>query len=357
MSASAKTNEWKVGLFVVLILGAAFVSVLWLGKDKLERKLIPAVTYLDESVQGLDVGAPVKFRGVTVGRVSQIGVAPDRRHVAILVNFYQEVLSSLGLRKADAKLDMTQPFAPPEARFQLASAGITGVRFLALDVLDPDRYPTPELPFPVPWNYVPAAPSTLKSLEDTFNKVAADIPTLLLETKRLLVEGRRFLQDVDARGLSKEAQTLMKHADQAILAVDARGLNDRARSALDDTRRTLATFEKLAQDVDGMVAELRDDDGELRTLLREATAMSARIRKALDDADIEATGQSVRRTADAVTDLAADARPVADGLQATLVELREATAAVRRLAEALERDPGALLHGRQPAAQPPGGSR
>ena len=65
---------------------------------------------------------------------------------------------------------------------------------------------------------VPAAPSTLKSLEDTFTKVAADIPTLLLEIKRLLVEGRRFLQDVDARGLSKEAQTLMKHADQAILA-------------------------------------------------------------------------------------------------------------------------------------------
>jgi len=81
--------------------------------------------------------------------------------------------------------------------------------------------------------------------------------------------------------------------------------------------------------------------------------MSARVRRALDDADVEGTSASVRRTADAVTDLAQDARPVADGLQATLVELREATAAVRRLAEALERDPGALLHGRQPAAQPP----
>ena len=51
-----------------------------------------------------------------------------------------------------------------EALFQLASAGITGVRFLALDVLDPTRYPTPELPFPVPWNYVPAAPSSLASM-------------------------------------------------------------------------------------------------------------------------------------------------------------------------------------------------
>jgi hypothetical protein len=78
-----QTNHWKLGLFVVTGLGIALATVFWLGLRRLNRDALPAVTYFDESVQGLDVNSPVKFRGVTLGTVSTITVAPDQRHVGL----------------------------------------------------------------------------------------------------------------------------------------------------------------------------------------------------------------------------------------------------------------------------------
>ena len=84
-----------------------------------------AVAYFDESVQGLDVGSPVKFRGVTVGDVSDITIAPDHRHVQVTSDIYVDALRRLGIGRARA---------PPKGgsstrclRMQLVSAGITGV--------------------------------------------------------------------------------------------------------------------------------------------------------------------------------------------------------------------------------------
>jgi len=66
------TNHWKLGLFVVVGMGLALATVFWLGLRRLNRDAIPIVTYFDESVQGLDVGSPVKFRGQLRGDRAQV---------------------------------------------------------------------------------------------------------------------------------------------------------------------------------------------------------------------------------------------------------------------------------------------
>jgi phospholipid/cholesterol/gamma-HCH transport system substrate-binding protein len=81
--ATTATNHWKLGLFILLALGVMIGTLFWLGAQRFQRMSFPAVTYFDESVQGLDVGSPVKFRGVTVGTVSDITIAPDHRHVQV----------------------------------------------------------------------------------------------------------------------------------------------------------------------------------------------------------------------------------------------------------------------------------
>lgn len=86
---AAPTNHWKLGLFVVV----GFVLVLStgavLGARSLRKEVVRYVSYFDESVQGLETGSPIKFRGVTIGNVGWIDVAPDHRHV--------EVTSELGV--------------------------------------------------------------------------------------------------------------------------------------------------------------------------------------------------------------------------------------------------------------------
>ena len=71
---SNQANYYKIGLFVVLGVAIAIVSVVILGAGSIFEKSIVMETYIDGSVQGLDVGSAVKFRGVQIGPRQQ-----DRR--------------------------------------------------------------------------------------------------------------------------------------------------------------------------------------------------------------------------------------------------------------------------------------
>jgi len=139
--ATTATNHWKLGLFVVLAIGVLIAVTFWMGARRFERDAFQAVSYFDESVQGLEVGSPVKWRGVTVGTVAEITVAPDGRQVQVTSDIYSDALSRLGLEQPVAG----GTFIDPNLRVQLASAGITGVRFLQTDFFDPVRYPPPVL--------------------------------------------------------------------------------------------------------------------------------------------------------------------------------------------------------------------
>ena len=68
---SAPSNHWKLGLFVVAGVGLFLALLGGLGARGLRKETVTYTTYFDESVQGLDVGSPVKFRGVTIGNVAE----------------------------------------------------------------------------------------------------------------------------------------------------------------------------------------------------------------------------------------------------------------------------------------------
>src|SRR5437899_1650471 len=97
------------------------------GGMKTPAGIAPAPA-LDASVQGLAVGSPVKFRGVTVGTVREITIAPDHRHVQVTADMYVDALVRLGL--STRAPESAEEFIAPSLRVQLASVGITGVRFI-----------------------------------------------------------------------------------------------------------------------------------------------------------------------------------------------------------------------------------
>jgi len=288
--ATTATNHWKLGLFVLLAIGTMLGALFWLGARRFRRESFPAISYFDESVQGLDVGSPVKFRGVTVGTVSDITIAPDHRHVQVTAEMYVDALVRLGLRTGAPKSG--EEFIAPNLRVQLASAGITGVRFIQTDFFDPERYPPPRLPFETPWNYVPSAPSTLKSVEEAAIEIINRLPVL----------------------------------------------EDRAKDTLADLRKTLGSFDALAT---GLGAE----DGSFYQAVHELRAAAMRVGRALDEAKLGATTASFRDTSASVGHAATGLGDAQDELQASLVALREALESVRTLADSLERDPSVLLRG------------
>jgi paraquat-inducible protein B len=288
--ATTATNHWKLGLFVLVGVGVMLGSLFWLGARRLRRVSFPAVSYFDESVQGLDVGSPVKFRGVTVGTVSDITIGPDHRHVQVTADMYVDALVRLGLRERAPRKG--EEFIAPNWRVQLASAGITGVRFIQTDFFDPERYPLPVLPFEPPWNYVPSVPSTLKNVEESAIELLNRLPVLA----------------------------------------------DRAKDTLADVRKTLGTVDRFAN-------ALTAEDGSFNLALGQLRAAAARVDKALDDAQLGRTTSAFRDTASSLGQAAAGVSDARAELQASLVALREALESVRALADSLERDPSVLLRG------------
>src|SRR5439155_344728 len=125
--ATTATNHWKLGLFVLLAVVALLGALFWLGARRFHRESFAAVSYFDESVQGLDVGSPVKFRGVTVGTVAEITIAPDHRHVQVTSNIY--LAARVDKAIDEAKLGATTAsMRDASASVGLAAAGVGEAR-------------------------------------------------------------------------------------------------------------------------------------------------------------------------------------------------------------------------------------
>jgi paraquat-inducible protein B len=288
--ATTATNNWKLGLFVVVGVVAMLGALFWLGARRFQRTSFPAVSYFDESVQGLDVGSPVKFRGVTVGTVSDITIAPDHRHVQVTSDIYVDAMQRLGLGERAPRPG--EEFMNPLLRTQLVSAGITGVRFLQTDFFHPGRYPEPVLPFAPPWNYIPSAPSTLKSVGDTATEVLNRLPEL---------ESR--------------------------------------------IAETLGTMNGTLTSIDRFVTSLQSGEGSFDRLLVQLRTTTSHVGTEIAAAKLSDTTASIRTAAGNVSTAANGFGDLREDLQASLASLRETLDSVRSVADSLERDPSVLLRG------------
>ncbi|MEL6716312.1 MAG: MlaD family protein, partial [Planctomycetota bacterium] len=130
-----KSNPVKLGLFVVLGVLLGVATAFWLGAQRLNEPFVRRVTYFDESVQGLELGAPLKLRGVVIGRVCGIGFGPEHRLVEVSMEVFVDKLVALRIvPDASAITDsVADSNLPEDLRIELASSGITGVKFLQVD--------------------------------------------------------------------------------------------------------------------------------------------------------------------------------------------------------------------------------
>jgi paraquat-inducible protein B len=340
--AGYETHRWKLGLFVLLGLATCFGALIALGASRFDTNTQSFVTYFDESVQGLEEGSPVKFRGVKIGSVSRITVAPDRRRVEVLCAVNVGVLERLGLRAEGGDPEPDTEFVPPDLRIQLASAGLaTGSKFLQADFFDPRVHPPPGLPFPTPANYIPATEST--SIEESLVHGLNDFPGLVASVRRTVDRVDRMVADLEKASFAQRTGAALEQAERTLAKaetkldeLDAAGLSDATARALQRAEAGLARVERLLDRVEGeggILADLEHTTEELR---------AAQLGRAV--ARVDAAALAVEEAAGAVAEVAGGdtARELDDGLRA----LREASHAVRRLADALERDADMLLKGR-----------
>jgi ABC-type transporter Mla subunit MlaD len=213
-----------------MIGAAALVAiVLIFGAKNLFAKSLTVETYIKESVQGLDVGAPVRFRGVRIGQVSMIGLSgPIYEDDIPFANRKQYVVVRMQITPPSSAeaAEYMQKLVVDGLRAQIRGQGITGVNYIELDfVKDPDKLR--ELPFAWKPDYpvVPSQPSPvnilLDSVEDAlknFNhlnlaQTQAEVNTLLVNLNGMVAGDKG--KENGLNGSVKELNALLGKVNKA----------------------------------------------------------------------------------------------------------------------------------------------
>ncbi len=159
--ARQKFSSFLLGLFVTGGFIILAIVLIWVGASQYFERGQRFISYFNESVQGLQKDSEVKFRGVKVGRVENIVIAPDNRQVGVIMVI-------------NLKFDPTREYVA-----QLELTGITGVMFVNLVPRTPEQpYVPPRLTFVAPYPVIPSQPSEIKRILTGIDEVIVNLKEL-----------------------------------------------------------------------------------------------------------------------------------------------------------------------------------
>lgn len=234
-------TKFSVGLFVILGMTIVIVSVLWLGMSQYFKEGRHYVAFFDESVQGLKKDSAVKYRGVEIGLVENIRVAPDGKLIRILFNLDEP------LKDSDKMVA------------QIKSIGITGIMFVELERMKPaDHLRTPKLTFEPEFPVIATKPSEMKQL-------LTDIYAILNK-----------INQIDVKGISNKIIQTLDNANQTFEDAQVKKVSENIQETLVRTHKILNPDEWIQ-----IRKNIYQASKDLNHLIASSGAMVARIDRSL----------------------------------------------------------------------------
>jgi phospholipid/cholesterol/gamma-HCH transport system substrate-binding protein len=317
---AVEKNYARLGFFLVVVLTLVIATALLFIQRLRSREVLELVTYTIEDVSGLDVSSPVRYRGVSVGRVTDIRVDPRAEPVEIDFEVFLDRLNTVGFSAERIRkiVDLRGTF--PKLRAQVIGNLVTGEAYLLLDV--PQNPPPPiSLGFTPTRPYIPSVPRPLAAMQDrlpavleraeatlrTLREIVYKLPDSLERSNRFFTNIERIFQESQLPALSA------------------------------DSRQFFATTSRRIEQVTSELDKLVDTGGSLVQLLNDAQA-------SMDASKLPATTQTARDALNQ-TNLAAEE------LRRSLPVIRDSLAEFRELARMLAEQPESVVYGRRPARE------
>lgn len=346
---SKKANPTLIGSFVVGAVVLMVLGIIVFSKGKFLVKKEPFVLYFEGPLAGLSVGAPVTFRGVKVGSVTQILVRVNTEDRIIQTPVFIETESDrftpIGRRLREKEREkFVQDLIQRGMRAQLVvQSFVTGQVEVALDFhpetpiklvgADPGQFELPTVPSKITelakkfeklplGDLVDATLDLIQSLDEKVNSPDIMKPFRSLDTT--LKELQQLVQNIDS-----QVEPMAINVEDTALAAQAtlKEAKDTLASAKTDINRTLKDIHKLVENVDGHVKPV-------------ATSFVGAADAARD------TLQQGKKTLSTIDESLEEGSPLHYELFQTLEELSAAARSIRSLADYLERNPNALLTGK-----------
>jgi len=324
---SIRANPTAIGLFMIGAIVLTVTGVVTLASAAWFQPRTTFISFFEESVNGLDRGAPVKFQGVPVGTVKELKIQIDEKKKA----FQVPVVYEIDLDRLTTELgDFIQLDHPEVLRRQIADglraqlqmeSFVTGQLYIELkyrsDALPPEleSRPTehPEIP-------------TTHSMMAQFGTEAG---SLIEDVVKILFRVNEMLEEVDMKGLNAAVVASARSIENLVDSKELQGAIGELPEMTAQVERMMADMETVAE---RLSAALEPFPGQMEGMNAEALATMKALRATVEEAH---------------TLLTTDAG-IGYQLEQTLGSLRDAAEALRVLSIALERNPDMLIRGKRP---------
>ena len=223
-----KVNYKIIGFFVligfVMMLGFTY----WLLKPSSKDEMKKYTIYFDESVAGLNINAPVKYRGISVGKVIKLRINPSN------------------IEQVEATVDILKTTPIKETTVaKLTAQGITGLTYVNLS-LGANSAPLLELKKGEKYPVIKSVPSLFKDVEKSLGGLSQELVETLKKTNKFLDESNRN----EVHKMLKHTATVLEHVDML--------LNEKTVNKVQKSINNLALFSRkliqLTPKVDGFIS-------------------------------------------------------------------------------------------------------
>ncbi|MHB1311193.1 MAG: MlaD family protein [Gemmatimonadaceae bacterium] len=324
---SIRANPTSIGLFLIGAIILAIAGTAVLAGNTWFRNKTTFVSYFRESVNGLEVGAPVKFQGAPVGEVTKILIQIDGRDKTFQVPVEYEINITRLRTGRGTYVDLgSRPVLKRQitdglrAQLQMQSI-VTGQLYVELTYrkdAQPPRFERRE----TKWPEIPTTPSLMAALGTDAGSIVADVVKVLFKVNQMLASIDMPAINAAVVGSARSVQRL---AD----APELRAAMKEIPAMTAQLNRTLARVDTLAATAGAANDPMAAD---LKVATREMSATMLALHKTIDDTH----------------GLLSTDSGLGYGVEEALVNLKEATSALRQLLNALDQNPDMLLRGKKP---------
>jgi paraquat-inducible protein B len=329
---SKGASKTLIGGFVVGAIALLLVAVLIFGSGKIFSQRIKLVLFFEESVSGLSVGAPVVFRGVTIGSVVGMELWNYPQEQKVLIPVYVEIDPARFKEKGEgAKFKPLELFDRQikrglRAQIKMQSL-VTGQLMIYAD-------------------YFPDKPVRLVKAEPRY----PEIPTIPSGTEAIM----KALEQIPLKEIALNATKALEGIERLINSPETREVTGTLNATLKDFQKAVGEIRTLAKNVDTQVGPLASDTkgtlGEARSLIqgadKEILPLAAALKKTLNEAG-GVLGEA-RQTLKKASAFVSDESILSAEVLNTLDEMNRTMRSIQLLAEYLNQHPDALLRGKRP---------
>jgi paraquat-inducible protein B len=339
-----KASPKAVGGFVLGAIAIIVVAVIIFGSGRLFQDRTQLVAFFTGSLQGLRIGAPVQFRGVQIGTVTEIYVQLDPNSLDFLIPVILEINLDLirgGSAAHDKPGSEVELLVERGLRAQLvAQSLVTGQQAVQLDLLP--STPVRLIETDLPYEQLPTVPSRFAEIEHSVGEVLSDISVVLNKINDFLEGNRPKIEEgvanitdatVDAKAMMADLRKAAAHVTE-ITEVILENREDITR-LVQNADDTVLSYKSLAERAEAVIAENEDElaqaiggltraERQIGDLADRASAMLEESRSGIRDFSNEGLYE--------IRNLAVDAQGAVEQF--------------RRVMEEMERDPARFFLGK-----------